>query len=326
MRTLYPLKFKPIFKEKIWGGKKIATVLNQDFATLTNCGELWAISGVEGSESIVANGFLKGNTLPELLEVYMGDLVGERVYEKFGNEFPLLFKFINSEDFLSVQVHPNDELALSRHQSLGKTEMWYIIDADDEASLICGFKNTIDKNKFLKNLSENKLKDILNFEPVVKGDVFYMPSGMVHAIGPGILLAEIQQSSDITYRIYDWDRFDHAGLKRELHTELALDAIDFKSDKQCKTHPVIAKNRPVLLQQSEYFTVNLIDTDKQLILNYSDKDTLVVLMCIGGSCKIQYNEGQEKLNPGETLLIPAEMIEIELNPDKFCKILETYIE
>ncbi|MDD4214325.1 MAG: class I mannose-6-phosphate isomerase, partial [Bacteroidales bacterium] len=282
MRTLYPLKFKPIFKEKIWGGKKIATVLNQDFATLTNCGELWAISGVEGSESIVANGFLKGNTLPELLEVYMGDLVGERVYEKFGNEFPLLFKFINSEDFLSVQVHPNDELALSRHQSLGKTEMWYIIDVDDEASLICGFKNTIDKNKFLKNLSENKLKDILNFEPVVKGDVFYMPSGMVHAIGPGILLAEIQQSSDITYRIYDWDRFDHAGLKRELHTELALDAIDFKSDKQCKTHPVIAKNRPVLLQQSEYFTVNLIDTDKQLILNYSDKETLVVLMCIGG--------------------------------------------
>jgi len=227
MNSLYPLKFHPVFKDKLWGGDKIKTVLGLDYGNLPNCGEAWVISGYSDNVSVVQNGFLQGNDLNELISIYMGDLVGDSVYEQFGDEFPLLLKFIDAHDWLSIQVHPDDELAQKRQMPNGKTEMWYILQADKDAKLITGFKEKIDSETYLKYLIENKLPEILNYETVDAGDVFFLPAGRVHATGPGILLAEIQQSSDATYRIYDWDRIDDAGKKRELHTSDALDAIDY---------------------------------------------------------------------------------------------------
>jgi len=325
MNELYPLKFKPVFKEKIWGGKKINEILKQDFSPLPNCGELWAISGLNDESSIVANGFLEGNALNELVEVYMGDLVGDAVYEKFGDEFPLLFKFINSEEYLSVQVHPGDELAMKRHQSLGKTEMWYVIAADENAELISGFNKKVDTNVYLKALQNNTLKDILKIHKVQAGDVFYIPAGNVHAIGPGILLAEIQQASDVTYRIFDWNRFDHAGMTRELHTDLALDAINFDEPFQNKSQPVITKNQVVTLQKSEYFTVNLLDLDKRVERDFFEIDSFVAYMCVEGAFTLSFSGNVEKIITGETMLVPATIKEFEIIPNDSCKIIETYI-
>ena len=214
--SLYPLKFKTIYKEKIWGGHKINTHLNKDFSPLDNCGETWEISGVEGNISITENGNLSGKSLTELIKEYKSELVGNSVYEKFGNEFPLLIKFIDANADLSVQVHPNDELAEKRHGSKGKTEMWYIFQADENSSLISGFKRPLDKKVYQDHLASGSLDQILNREKVETGDVFFIPAGRVHTIGKGILLTEIQQTSDVTYRIYDFDRIDKNGNKREL--------------------------------------------------------------------------------------------------------------
>jgi len=325
MNELYPLKFKPIFKEKVWGGNRISRVLKQNYAPLPNCGEVWLISGVPGNESIVTKGFLKNNTLPELVEVYMGDLVGDKVFEKFGYEFPLLFKFIDTEEYLSVQVHPDDELALHRHGTLGKTEMWYILKADDDAELISGFNKMVTQNDYLFHLKNKSLKEILNFEKAEKGDVFFIPAGHVHAIGPGILLAEIQQSSDVTYRIYDWDRFDVAGMTRELHTDLALDAIDFTKSGSNKTHSVVVKNRPVLIQESDFFMVNLIDADLKLDRDCSEIDSFIVHLCTEGGYDLICGGESLKISIGEAVLIPAVIDEFQIDPRPNCKILETYI-
>jgi mannose-6-phosphate isomerase len=325
MNELYPLKFKPLYKEKVWGGNKISSVLKHNYAPLPNCGEVWMISGVEDNESIVSNGFLKSNSLSELVEVYMGDLVGDKVFEKFGNEFPLLFKFIDTQEYLSVQVHPGDEMALERHGSLGKTEMWYVLQADEGSELISGFKKKITKQDYLQHLKNKSLKEILNFEAVSGGDVFYIPAGHVHAIGPGILLAEIQQSSDVTYRIYDWDRFDAASLTRELHTDLALDAIDFDTEGANKARPAGAKNRPVLLQNSEFFTVNLIDADISLNRECFQIDSFIVHLCIEGSYELTSFNGSVKMSTGQAVLIPASTEEYQINPSPSCRILETYI-
>ena len=218
MNTLYPLKFKPLFLDKIWGGQKIKNVLGQNVGDIPNCGEAWVLSGVNGHQTIVSEGFLEGNELNELAEIYMGDLLGDQVYEKYGTEFPILVKILDTNDYLSIQVHPDDELAMKRHAGNGKTEMWYIIQADDEAELITGFKTKINKQEYLTHLNNKTLKSVLNIEKVKAGEVYYTPAGRVHALGPGMLLAEIQQTSDITYRIYDWDRIDHRGILRELHT------------------------------------------------------------------------------------------------------------
>lgn len=230
--SLYPLKFNPILKDKIWGGSKLKTVLNKDFSPLPNAGESWEISGVEGDVSVVSNGFLEGNNLEELIEIYMGDLVGDHVYENFGIEFPLLIKFIDANDVLSIQVHPDDVLSKERHNAFGKTEMWYVIEADKGSELIVGFNQKVDKDTYIKKLEEGRLEEILNNEPVAKGSCFFIPAGRVHAIGKGILLAEIQQTSDVTYRIYDFNRTDDKGTPRELHTELAVDAIDYSFEKK----------------------------------------------------------------------------------------------
>lgn len=325
MNKLYPFKFKPVYKDKIWGGSKIKTVLGQDFSPLPNCGEAWVLSGVEENQTEISNGFLAGNELNELVEVYMGELVGENIFKKFGNEFPILIKFIDANDWLSIQVHPDDELAATRHNSLGKTEMWYILDAEKDSQLISGFSKKVDREEY-KNLLENKgLKNILNFEKVNKGDVYYMPSGRVHALGPGILLAEIQQTSDVTYRIYDWDRIDKAGMTRELHTDLALDALDFDVYDNYKSEYSIKENGTSKVVESPYFTTNLIHINKAISKDYSELDSFVIYICPEGSYTLKVDNTEYRSKAGEAILIPASIEQLEIYPEKECKILEVYM-
>jgi len=328
MNTLYPLKFYPIFKDKIWGGNKIKTILNKDFSPLSNCGESWELSAVKGDISIVSNGFLEGNNIQELIEIYMGDLLGDNVYQKFGIEFPLLIKFIDSNDKLSVQVHPDDELALKRHNAYGKTEMWYIIDADKDAKLINGFNRKISKEEFIKYIDQKKIIEILNFEKVNNGDVFYIPAGKVHALGSGILLAEIQQTSDITYRIYDWDRLDSKGKSRQLHTELAIDAIDYDNKNNSKIiYPRVLNNANQIVS-CQYFTTNIVEFNKTIDKDYNIIDSFVIFICVDGNFKIINRETLEEtdVSKGEVVLLPAILKEITLIPDSYSKILEIYID
>lgn len=325
MSTLYPLKFNPIFKEKIWGGQKINTVLGQDFSPLPNCGEVWVLSGVEDNETKITNGFLESNTLNEVLEVYMGDLVGDNIYQKFGNEFPILIKFIDANDWLSIQVHPDDELAWKRHKSLGKSEMWYIFDAEENAELISGFSKEIDKEQYQQHLENKTLKSVMNFEKVKSGDVYYMPAGRVHALGPGVLLAEIQQTSDVTYRMYDWDRIDEAGMMRELHIDEAADAIDFKVHDEYKTDYSPKKNATVDLVESPYFTTKLIDLDKPIKKDYSELDSFIIYVCAEGDLTLKYDGMEFSLKNGEAILLPATINHVELFPKQASKVLEVYM-
>ena len=227
--TLYPLKFNPILKDKIWGGEKLKNILNKQ-TEASNIGESWEVSDVEGDTSIVTNGPLKGQSLKELLSNFKSDLLGEKNYAQFGTKFPLLIKFIDAKEDLSIQLHPNDTLAAERHNSFGKTEMWYVMQADQDSNLIVGFNQDMNAEKYLHHLDNKSLTEILNFDKVQAGDTYFIEVGRVHAIGAGVMLAEIQQTSDITYRVYDWDRVDDKGNERELHNDLAIDAIDFDMD------------------------------------------------------------------------------------------------
>jgi mannose-6-phosphate isomerase len=326
MSQLYPLKFTPILKKMIWGGNKLTTVLNKKNEKNILYGESWEISGVDDNVSKVSNGFLKGNDLAEIIEVYMGDLVGDKIFDKYGLEFPVLIKFIDACDDLSIQVHPNDELAKERHDSMGKTEMWYIIDHEKDAKLITGFNKKIEKTGYIKSLENKSLKDILNSEEVSNGDVFFIPAGRVHAIGKGILLAEIQQTSDITYRIYDWDRVDASGKSRELHTEQALDAIDFDFHTDYKTKYQAKLNQPTLLVKCDYFTTNLLKIDKTLERDYFKLDSFVIYICTNGKCMVgEEDEEKVEISKGETVLIPASLNNVIIIPSEYSEILEVYI-
>jgi len=325
MSNLYPFKFNPIYKDKIWGGQKMHTVLHQNFAPLPNCGEVWVLSGVEGNQTEIENGFLKGNDLNELVETYMGDLVGDSIYQKFGNEFPILIKFIDANDWLSIQVHPDDELAAERHGSLGKTEMWYIMDAEKDTELISGFSKKVNKAEYKNHLENKTLKSIMNFEKVKRGDVYYMPAGRVHALGPGVLLAEIQQTSDVTYRIYDWDRIDNAGMMRELHTDQAVDALDFTVQDNYKSEYQQKVNETVNVVESPYFSTNMIHLSKPLSKDYSELDSFVIYICPEGSYKIVVDSKEYYSKMGEAILLPASIEEVEIYPEGDCKILEVYM-
>ena len=323
---LYPIKFKPILKDKIWGGQKLSTYLNKDISHLLNCGESWEISGVPGDISVVANGFLAGNTLEELIEIYMGDLMGDKVFEKFGQDFPLLIKFIDANDVLSIQVHPDDATSKERHNAYGKTEMWYVLQADEGAELISGFRKDSNKEEYLEHLEKKTLTDLLNKEEVHEGNVFFIPSGRVHAIGSGILLTEIQQTSDVTYRIYDWDRKDAQGNGRELHTDLALDVIDFKYHDNYKTQYSVIDNIESNLASCEYFTTNLLEFDKTINKDYNLIDSFVIYICLEGNFSIDFGADDPcSLQKGETVLIPAEIKTFDLRPNPKAKILEVYI-
>jgi len=325
MNQLYPLKFKPIILDKMWGGSKLKNILHKDTFS-EKAGESWEISGFEGNVSVVTNGFLAGNDLNDLIEVYMGDLIGERIFEKFGTQFPLLIKYIDANDALSIQVHPDDELALKRHNSFGKTEMWYVMQAEKGSELIVGFNRKTDKATYLNYLNNKNLAEILNKEPVKEGDVFFLPAGRVHAIGAGILLAEIQQTSDVTYRIYDFDRKESNGKYRELHTDLALDAIDYTFYNKYRTAYSENKNFPVELASCNYFTTNLLNLTTKIEKDIIALDCFVIYMCLDGSCNFAYNEKEKiKLKKGESILIPADLTIYSIEPENSVKLLEVYI-
>jgi mannose-6-phosphate isomerase len=323
---LYPLKFKTIYKDKIWGGQKIKSYLHKDFGNLPNCGETWEISGVKSDVSIVANGALQGESLAALLEQYGADLVGDKVYSHFGNIFPLLVKFIDANEDLSIQVHPDDELAKKRHNSFGKTEMWYIIEADPGSSLIAGFNRELDEQTYLEYFNSGRLTEILNKEDANAGDVFFLPAGRVHTIGKGLLLAEIQQTSDITYRIYDFDRVDDKGNKRELHVEEALAAIDYKHYPEYKTSYQPKKNETVKLVTCPYFTTNVLDFTENTTKDYSNLDSFVIHVCLAGAYTVKHNGASYPVKMGESILLPKTIDKIELETTSGFKILESYIE
>ncbi len=325
MNALYPLKFRPLIKEAIWGGEKLEKILGKDTGGLAKAAESWEISSVEGSISEVSNGLLTGNNLKELIEVYMGDLVGDRIFEKYGTEFPLLLKFIDANDFLSIQVHPDDALSGKRHHAYGKTEMWYVLQADPGSTLISGFNKPLDKETYLHHFKNGTLTGILNQEQVAAGDVFYIPAGRVHAIGPGILLAEIQQTSDITYRIHDWDRVDKNGKGRELHTGMAVDAIDYGFHENYKTVRPVVPNRMESLIQCPYFSTSILNFNRSVERDYSMHDAFVIFMGIRGRFRLNYVQGTEFVNMGETVLVPASITEVELVPEGEAGLLEVTI-
>ena len=324
-KFLYPLKFDTIFKDKIWGGEKINTILGKDFSPLPNCGETWEISGVPGNLSKVSEGPLKGWTLPELIEEFKEELVGKKVFEQYGTEFPLLVKFIDAAQDLSIQVHPNDKLAKARHNSLGKSEMWYIFQADEGAKLISGFNKDTNQQEYLEYLESGRLTEILNEEEVNAGDCFYLPAGRVHTIGKGLLLAEIQQSSDVTYRIYDFDRTDDQGNKRELHTEQALDALDYKHYSEYKTPYKKALNEAVPLVKSQYFQTNLLEFTTGIIREHYRKDSFVIYTCVQGEAQIECMGQTTKISMGNAVLIPQKAPEIHLRTNSGFKMLETFM-
>ncbi len=325
MMNLYPLKFKPILKAIIWGGNEISK-----FKGITpaqeGVGESWEISGVEGNISVVANGELENKPLTEIIDIYKDQLMGKKNYEAFGTTFPLLIKFIDACDNLSIQVHPDDELAKERHNSFGKTEMWYVINAARGAFLYSGFQKQLAPDSYVESIENNTLVDALSKHDVQKGDVFFLPAGRVHAIGAGTFIAEIQQTSNITYRIYDYKRKDANGNERELHTELAKDAIDFKLYDNYKTIYERKENQPVELESCKYFTTNLLELTKEITRDYSDTDSFVIYICMGGACDIRDDKGNTlPVKQGETILIPADTKNVLVSPQGSVLLLETYV-
>ena len=320
----YPIKFTPILQEKIWGGNKLRDILNKD-TQLEDVGESWEISGVKNFISEVANGSEKGKKLTELISEYQGDLLGKKIYAAFGDDFPLLIKFIDARTDLSVQLHPNDALAKKRHDSFGKTEMWYVMQADKGSKLNIGFKKSTNKEEYVEHLENGKILDLLNFEEVDKGDSVFINTGKVHAIGGGILLAEIQQTSDITYRIYDWDRVDAQGKSRELHTELALDAIDFEKKDDYQLDYATTANTSSEIASCEYFTTNFLPVEGEINKDYSALDSFVILMCVDGKAALDISGSKEEIVRGETVLIPANTRNLKITAEK-AELLEVYIK
>ena len=323
---LYPMKFNPIFKQKLWGGHKISTILGKDFGDLINCGEVWELSGVRGNVSIVANGYLEGVSLLELMRTEGRSMVGGKNYLDFGDEFPLLVKFIDAHQDLSIQVHPDDQLANKRHGCKGKTEMWYIIHADEGSSLIVGFNKAINRNEYLEKFNTGQLETILNKEFVSNGDLFFIPAGRVHTIGKGLLIAEIQQTSDVTYRIYDFDRTDDNGNKRQLHIEEALDAIDYNVYNEYRTPYPDKQDKRNSLVNSEFFKTNKLKLTTTFDADLSQLDSFRIYTCTEGSARITTERGSLSISKGEVGLIPADNRLASIEPNRYVELLETYIE
>ncbi|MDG1380113.1 MAG: mannose-6-phosphate isomerase [Flavobacteriaceae bacterium] len=320
--ALYPLKFHPILKEKIWGGRKLDLLLNKNDKK-PNIGESWEISDVHEQSSIVSNGPLKGTTLKKLLSTYQNKLIGNSNFNLFGDTFPLLIKFIDAKEDLSIQLHPNDELAAKRHDSFGKTEMWYVMQADDDAKLIVGFNQKLTPEVYLKHLEDKTLTDILNIDKVALGDTYFIEVGRVHAIGAGVMLAEIQQTSDITYRVYDWDRKDVNGHLRELHNDLAIDAIDFDMKDDFRVSYSKHANESNEMVTCPYFKTNFLKLSKT-IQKLNTFDSFIIYICLEGQAQFESNNFSEVIEKGETILIPAILKEFVINSNNV-KLLEVYV-
>jgi mannose-6-phosphate isomerase len=323
--NLYPLKFKPILKNIIWGGDEIAKFKKLDREE-TGVGESWEISAVEDNISVIENGKFANIPLDVLIDEAKEKLVGKKNFDKFGNKFPLLIKFIDARDDLSIQVHPDDKMAQERHNSFGKTEMWYIVKAEPEAFIFSGFKEKITPEQYVEKIADNTFTDALQKHYVQAGDVYFMPAGRVHAIGSGCFVAEIQQTSNITYRIYDYNRKDKEGNSRELHTELAKDAIDYTVYDSYKTEYKSILNETNELVSCDYFTTNLLELDKPLEKDVSNLDSFIIYMCLEGTCELQDNKQNKiTLSRGETILVPADTLQVVIKPTNKTKLLETFV-
>ena len=327
---MYPLKFKPYLCTKVWGGEKIAP-FKGIYTTRNRIGESWEISAVEGHVSIVENGPLAGKSLTDLMNEYGAALVGRKVFKKYGTEFPLLIKFIDAKDDLSVQVHPTDEQAARIKPGLkGKTEMWYVVGADKGARLLSGLTQEITPEEYEEKVNDKTITDVLGRYDVHPGDVFFLPAGRIHAIGAGTFVAEIQQTSDITYRIYDYGRLGLDGKPRELHIEQAKAAIDYTVFPDYRTKYSKEKNKETSLVSCKYFTTSLFDVDKPVSKNLSALDSFVVVICVGGKGELVDNESDGsvhriELHQGETVLVPATSSTIEFHPDGPMTCLTSYI-
>jgi len=313
MSVQYPIKFVPILQERIWGGSKLTTQLGKE-ANDNPIGESWEVSTVPDNISVVANGILKGSNLQDLINQYKADFVGEKVFLQYGTDFPLLIKFIDAKTDLSVQLHPNDTLAQERHHSFGKEEMWYIMQAEENSRLLFGFNQEVSKEKYLEHLNNQTIPTILHQEKIKEGAVFHIPTGRVHAIGGGVLLAEIQQSSDVTYRLYDWERVDKQGKGRELHTELALDAIDFRVPRSFKTTYESLLNTSSRIVKSPNFETNILVVDTTYAIAKNNKDTFTIYLCVDGSGTFKTIDFATPIKKGETILIPASLKEYRIQP------------
>jgi len=320
---MQPIKFNPLLVQTLWGGEKIIPFkhLNSD---LTQVGESWEISGVKGNETVVSEGEFKGKKLNELVDELKGKLVGEANYKRFGNDFPLLIKFIDARQELSIQVHPTDELAQKRGKLRGKTEMWYIMDSDESAKLRAGMKEKITPEQYKQMVEDDTITEAIAEYKVKEGDCFFLPAGRIHSIGTGCFLAEIQQTSDVTYRIYDFKRKDKDGNYRELHTEEAAECIDYNVEPNYRTEYTPVKNEGVALVECPYFTTAVYDLNEPMTLDYSELDSFVILIGLKGSGEITDNEGNTTtLCEGETILIPATTSEVKVTGN--IKFLETYV-
>lgn len=315
--------FAEIYKETIWGGRHILAFkgLSSDGR---NIGESWELSGIPGCETVVSGGEYDGLTLTQLIEQEKGALVGEENYRRYGAKFPLLIKFIDANQPLSVQVHPNDELAMKRHGCMGKSEMWYIMGHEPNASLYSGFNHKITREEYARRVDEQTLTEVLRYYEVKKGDVFYLPAGRVHSIGKGCFICEIQQSCDLTYRIYDFGRLDANGCPRQLHVEQAKDAIDF-DEVLDETRPEYVDNEPVGLIDSPYFTCGFYRLTEPMICDYSELDSFVILVCTSGACKVICDGEETMLTTGHTVLVAAASENVTLVPEGKCELLETYV-
>ena len=319
---MYPLKFNPILKSMIWGGDK----LRQYKAISTdqkNIGESWELSGVPGNESVVSNGEFAGRTITELIKEYGPELLGRHVYETYGENFPLLIKFIDARDDLSIQVHPDDAMAQSVHgQPFGKTEMWYVVSADKDAHLMSGLSAKITPEEYVSRVENNTITDVLSDYKVQSGDVFFLPAGRIHSIGRGCFIAEIQQTSDLTYRIYDFGRLGLDGKPRELHTELAKDAIDYSVSEDYRTAYTPVLNEDAPLVECEYFKTHLLDLTDPLSVDVKSKDSFMIVICLEGHGELTDSEGNVvALKQGETVLVPASADFIIFKPHGQMKIL-----
>lgn len=316
-------KFTPILKNTIWGGTKIAPFKNIQ-TSLRKVGESWEISGVPGNETIVSGGPDAGRNLNDLVAEQKEALVGKANYERFGNEFPLLIKFIDARDDLSIQVHPTDEIAHRQGRERGKTEMWYLMPSEPEAKLLCGLKKHITPDEYKRMVSEKTIVDAIARYRVHEGDCFFLPAGRIHAIGSGCFLAEIQQTSDVTYRIYDFDRHDDLGRPRELHTELAAESINYDVLPDYQTHYTPVKNQRVQLVECPYFTTSVYDLDQPIDLDYTALDSFVILIGLSGAGIVTEADGTRfVLRAGETILLPATTG--RLSVEGTVKFLETYV-
>jgi len=317
---LYPLKFKPIYKTKVWGGDKIRRIKN-DSKVPENCGESWEISGVQDDVSVVANGFLKGNTLQEIIEVYLEEVVGDKVLEEYGYEFPILLKIIDAKENLSVQVHPDDETAAELHNARGKTEAWYILEADKDAKIIDGFNRDTTERELLQSIQDGNLEEMLKYHNVKSGEFYFIPAGRVHGMCAGTTVVEIQETSDITYRIYDYNRGN-----RELHTQYAVDVIDYKKNDKKSIDFSRMPDHSNQIVKCKYFTANYLPVMNSLLKDYSNTDSFVIYHCVHGQVNVKTPNGEEVLNEGETILIPACIDEVVLIPMKYSELLEIYMD